>query len=253
LKAYLIDDEPLALSRLQRLLEESGRVEIAGATTEPKEALKHLRGSRPDVLFLDIEMPGMSGFDLLENLGDPQPLVVFTTAYDRYALDAFKVNSIDYLLKPVGSTELQRALTKLERILGGNEERGDMASLLRQVRAIIANREREYLARVASRVGDHVEFIEVVQVTHFYAKDKLTFAVTGAKHHPLDLTIADLEAKLPPNLWVRIHRSTLLNINAVKELHPWFGGKLIIRLKDGRTELQVARERAPEVREKLGI
>jgi two-component system LytT family response regulator len=253
LKAYLIDDEPLALSRLRRLLEESGRVEIAGASTDPKEALKQLRGSRPDVLFLDIEMPGMSGFDLLEKLGDPQPLVVFTTAYDRYALDAFKVNSIDYLLKPVGNSELKRALNKLERVLGGSEERGDMGSLLRQVRTMLDNRARDYLVRVASRVGDHVEFIEVVQVSHFYAKDKLTFAVTAAKHHPLDLTIADLEEKLPPNLWVRIHRSTLLNINAVKELHTWFGGKLVVRLKDGRTELNVARERAPEVREKLGI
>jgi two-component system LytT family response regulator len=253
LKAYLIDDEPLALSRLRRLLEESGRVEIAGAGTDPKEALKHLRGLRPDVLFLDIEMPGMSGFDLLEKLGAPQPLVVFTTAYDRYALDAFKVNSIDYLLKPVGTAELKRALNKLERVLGGGEERGDMDSLLRQVRTILGNREREYLSRVASRVGDHVEFIEVAQVSHFYAKDKLTFAVTAAKHHPLDLTIAELETKLPPNLWVRIHRSTLLNINSVKELHTWFGGKLIVRLKDGRTDLNVARERAPEVREKLGI
>ena len=253
MRAYLVDDEPLAISRLRRLLKETGRVEIAGSSNDPRQALEQLRSSRPDVLFLDIEMPGMSGFDLLEQLGDPQPLVVFTTAYDQYALDAFKVNSIDYLLKPVEAPQLDRALNKLDRILGGSEARGNVNALLQQVRTMLEQREPEHLARVASRVGDRVEFVEVSQVTHFYAKDKLTFAVTAAKHHALDLSIAELEQKLPPARWVRIHRSTLLNVDAVKELHNWFGGKLLVKLKDGQTELQVARERAAEVKAKLGI
>jgi two-component system LytT family response regulator len=102
-------------------------------------------------------------------------------------------------------------------------------------------------------VGDRVEFVEVAQVTHFYAKDKLTFAVAEAKHYALDLSIAELEQKLSPQRWVRIHRSMLLNVDAVKELHTWFGGKLLVKLKDGQTELQVARERATEVKAKLGI
>jgi two-component system LytT family response regulator len=110
----------------------------------------------------------------------------------------------------------------------------------------------EHLVRVASRVGERVEFIEVDQVTHFYAKDKLTFAVTSGKEHMVDLSISELEQRLPPNEWVRIHRSTLLNV-AVREMHSWFGGKLLIKLKDGRTELKVARERAPAVRAKLGL
>src|SRR6188474_3363141 len=126
MKAYLVDDEELAATRLRRLLEETGRVQVVGENNDPAKALKQIRNLHPDVLFLDIEMPGMSGFDLLEKLGEPQPLVVFTTAFDRYALDAFKVNSIDYLLKPVNADHLQRALTKLERILGGTETRGDL-------------------------------------------------------------------------------------------------------------------------------
>jgi len=253
MKVFLIDDEPLAVHRLRRLLEEAGRVEIVGVSSDPKEALDQLRRSHPDVLFLDIEMPGMSGFDLLDKLGEPQPLVVFTTAYDQYALDAFKVNSIDYLLKPVEPAQLDRALNKLDRILGGSEARGDVSALLKQVRAMVEHRAPDYLSRVASRVGDRVEFVEVAQVTHFYAKDKLTFAVTAAKHHALDLSIAELEQKLSPQSWVRIHRSTLLNVEAVKELHTWFGGKLLVKLKDGQTELQVARDRAAEVKAKLGI
>jgi two-component system response regulator LytT len=153
----------------------------------------------------------------------------------------------------VGPAEVQRALTKIERILGGNEKRGDMNALLSQVRTMLEKQSPDYLVRIASRVGDQVEFVEVAQVTHFYAKDKLTFASTPAKDHPIDLTVSELETRLPANRWVRIHRSTLLHIDAVKELHSWFGGKLIVRLKDGRTELHVARERAAEVRDKLGL
>jgi two-component system LytT family response regulator len=252
-RVYLIDDEPLAVTRLRRLLEATGRVEIAGSSGDPVEALAELQRLRPDVLFLDIEMPGMSGFDLLDKLGAAQPLVVFTTAYDQYALDAFKVNSIDYLLKPIEPAQLDRALNKLDRILGGSEARGNVEALLKQVRAMVEHRAHDYLSRVASRVGERVEFVEIAEVTYFYAKDKLTFAVTAAKHYALDLSIADLEQKLDPRRWVRIHRSTLLNVDAVKELHAWFGGKLLVKLKDGKTELQVARDRAAEVKTKLGL
>lgn len=253
MRAYLVDDEPLALKRLRQLLDQSGRVEVVGSSDDPNKALEALRASRPDVLFLDIEMPGLSGFDLLDQLGEPQPLVVFTTAYDQYALDAFKVNSIDYLLKPVEAAQLERAMAKLERVLGGSEARGNIGSVLSQVRDMLAQREPQRLVRVACRVANRVEFIEVASITHFYARDKLTFAATEGKHHALDLSISELEQKLPPDHWVRIHRSTLLNLDAVKELHTWFGGKLLVKLKDGRTELQVARERAAGIKAKLGV
>jgi two-component system LytT family response regulator len=251
MKAYLVDDEPLAVTRLRRLLDADGRVEITGASCDPRHALEDLRLTIPDVLFLDIEMPGMSGFDLLEQLRAPHLLVVFTTAYDQYALDAFKVNSIDYLLKPVEPEQLKRAIGKLERMQCG-EPRGNIDTLLKQVRAMIQN-EPEHLTRVASRTGDRVEFIEVAAVSHFYAEDKLTFAATAGKDFAVDLSIAELERRLPAGRWVRIHRSTLLNVDAVKELRTWFSGKLLIKLRDGKTELQVAKERAASVKAKLGL
>jgi two-component system LytT family response regulator len=151
MRVFLADDEPLAVARLERLLGETGRVEIAGAATDPSVALEQVRAVRPDVLFLDIEMPGMSGFDLLERLAEPQPLVVFTTAYDQYALDAFQVHSVDYLLKPVEPRQLQRALAKLERVLGGAESRGDLGAFMGQLRAVLSQREPEYITRIASR------------------------------------------------------------------------------------------------------
>jgi two-component system LytT family response regulator len=253
MKAFLVDDEPIAIDRLRVLIEEHGRVEIVGAGANPAEALPAIRSSAPDVLFLDIEMPGLSGFELLERLGPPQPLIVFTTAYDQYALDAFKVNSIDYLLKPIERADLARAIAKLERMLGGTEARGNVAALLEQVRAALARREPEYLVRVASRTGDRVDFVDVAEIAYFYAKDKLTFAATAAKHYALDLSIVDLEPRLDPRQWLRIHRSTLVSVNAIKAVHTWFGGKAVVRLKDGTTELQIPRERVAEVKARLGI
>ena len=115
IRAFVVDDEPLAVKRLARLLEETGRVELAGTSIDPVDALAALTEHPVDVLFLDIQMPGMTGFEML-GMMDPQPLVVFTTAFDQYALQAFEVNSIDYLLKPIEERHLARALDKIERL-----------------------------------------------------------------------------------------------------------------------------------------
>jgi len=122
MRAFLVDDESLALKRLQRMLAATGRVEIAGTSTDPVEAVEAIVKAKPDVLFLDIEMPGTTGFQMLSKL-DPQPLIVFTTAYDQYALEAFGVNSVDYLLKPIEAAQLARALDKVDRMRGGVEPR----------------------------------------------------------------------------------------------------------------------------------
>jgi two-component system LytT family response regulator len=253
MKAFLLDDEPIAIDRLRALLGEHAGVEIAGSSSDPAAAVSAIRASAPDVLFLDIEMPELSGFELLERLGPLHPLVVFTTAYNQYALDAFKVNSIDYLLKPIERADLARAIAKLERVLGGAETRGDLRAVLDQVRAALARREPDYIVRVSSRTGDRVDFVDVADITHFYAKDKLTFAATGAKHYALDDAISDLEPRLDPRRWLRIHRSTIVSIAAIKEVRTWFGGKAVIRLKDGKTELTVPRDRVADVKSRLGL
>lgn len=236
------------MKRLERLLTATRRVEISGSSTDPAQALEMILESKPDVLFLDIEMPGMNGFEMLSQL-DPQPLVVFTTAFDRYALQAFGVNSIDYLLKPVEAAHLGRALDKIERIRGGSAPRPQIQELL----AAIA-KHSEYPQRIASRTGDRLEFVELARVTHFFASDKLTYAATGARNHVVDQTIQDLEQKLDPHKFVRIHRSILVNLNFVQELHSWFGGKMMVRLKDEkRTELTVSRDRVRELKQRLGV
>jgi two-component system LytT family response regulator len=253
LKAFLVDDEPLALKRLARLLEQTGRVEIAGSSADPVDAVDQLRTLAIDVLFLDIEMPEMTGFDLLAKLSH-QPLVVFTTAYHQYALQAFEVNSIDYLLKPIEPKQLDRALNKLDRIRGGSEPWPELGALLQQITSALQARSPEYPDRISSRLGERVEFVELSRVTHIFAKDKLTYAATAAKNYCLDLTISELESKLDPKKFIRVHRSTIVNADFVHELYTWFAGRMLLRLKDDtKTEITVARDRVKALKDHLGI
>ncbi|MBV9268608.1 MAG: response regulator transcription factor [Acidobacteriaceae bacterium] len=252
LRAFLVDDEQLALNRLARLLEKTGRVEIAGMTTDPAVAVERLGAEPFDVVFTDIQMPALSGFDVLTKL-DPQPLVVFTTAFSEYALQAFEVNSVDYLLKPVEEKQLERALNKLERILGGTEPKPRIETLLQQLASAIPDR-RAFPSRLPSRCGERIEFVDIGRVTHFYANEKLTYAATPKKEYIVDYTITELENKLDPARFVRIHRSTIVNLEFVKELHSWFSERLMLRINDGKdTELTVSRDRVKQLKEKLGL
>jgi two-component system LytT family response regulator len=247
LRVYLVDDEPLAVKRLTRLLRQTRRVEIVGSTVNPGEALEFLSHQDVDAVFLDIQMPGMTGFELLQKLPG-EPSVVFTTAFDRFALDAFEVNSVDYLVKPIEFERLEKALTKLERLRGTPQGLAETE----QIRALARELTRKFPERISSRTGARVVFVEVSKVTHFYAKDKLTYAATASKDYPVDITISELEEKLDPATFVRIHRATLLNIHFAEEVSSWFGGGMIVRLKDGkRTELQIARDRVRDVKERL--
>lgn len=253
LRAYLVDDEPLALARLRRLLEHSERVEVIGSSTTPEEAVIALTADPPDVCFLDIQMPRLSGFDVLAKLSR-QPIVIFTTAYDRYALQAFGVNSVDYLLKPVDPESLERALKKVETLRNsGQPSQADLQSLLMQLTESLREARPAYLDRIASRLGDRIWFLDLHRVTHFYAEDKLTYAASEGKAYCVDHSITDLEKKLDPKDFVRIHRSTLVNLAWIKEVSSLAGGSLNVRLKDAKnTDLTVARDRAREFKTRAG-
>ncbi len=252
LRAYIVDDEPLALERLARLVEQSGRAEIVGKTTEPEEAVAALTADPPDVCFLDIQMPRLNGFEVLARL-PKQPIVVFTTAYDQYALDAFAVNSIDYLLKPIQPDHLDRALNKIEQLRASTVPPQDLQALLKGLADSLRQDHPEYPDRIASRLGDRLSFLDLHRVSHFYAEEKLTYAVSEAKSYCVDHTIADLEKKLDPKKFFRIHRATLVNLAWIKEVSSLPGGSLNVRLKDEKgTDLTVARDRAREFKTRLG-
>jgi len=176
--------------------------------------------------------------------------VVFTTAYNRYALDAFGVNSVDYLLKPIEPERLDRALDKLERFAGQAHQ--DVRALARELAAQLAPNRR--LERIASRVGERTTVLDVARISHFTSKDKLTFAVVGGHEHVIDHTLTELESALDARRFARIHRATIVNIGFVQELFPAVDGGVLVRLKDDqKTELTVARDRVRDLKQRLGI
>jgi two-component system LytT family response regulator len=249
-RVFLVDDEELALRRLARMLEATERVEIAGLSTDPAGAVDAIAAIAAagalDLVFLDISMPELDGFGVAARL-PPQVMVVFTTAHDEHALRAFEVDAIDYLLKPVRDADLRRALDKLDRLraLPAADAHAQLAAAM----ARIAKLAPAAPARIASRLGDRVHFVELERITHFVAQDKLTYAHAGDRSYVVEPTIAELEGRHAE--FVRIHRSTLVRLSAIVELHAAPDGTRV-RLSDGR-ELAVARERVRSVRDRLGL
>lgn len=260
LHAYLVDDEPLAIERLRRLLAVFPHLQIDGAAIDPAQAAEFLNSAEAeliDVLFLDIQMPGMNGFELLGRLAH-QPFVIFTTAYDQHALRAFETNAIDYLLKPIEPEGLERALAKLGRMRPVAkpewQQNPDLAALLHDLALSLQRTQTGYPHRIASRLGERISFLDLDEVTHFFAQDKLTFAVANGRKHVIDQTIVELEHRLDPQKFLRIHRAALVNVDWVHEVNSWFAGRVVLTLKDAQhTQLTVARDRVRSVKERLGI
>jgi two-component system, LytTR family, response regulator len=257
LRAYLVDDESLAIERLKRLLAPFPHIEVVGSNDDPAAALESLKSELPDVLFLDIQMPVMNGFELLSHL-DEQPFVIFTTAYDEYALKAFDVNSIDYLMKPIDPEHLARALRKLGHLRPVTkpvwQQSPELAMILQNLTNSLLGSQQGYPQRIASRIGERISFLDLNDVTYFVAREKLTYAVAKGHPHCVDQSIMELEKKLNPAKFVRIHRAILLNTDWIQEVNSWFAGKVVVSLKDAqRTELTVARDRVRSLKSALGI
>jgi two-component system LytT family response regulator len=245
---FLVDDEPLALRRLARLLAATGRVEIVGQSSDPEAALDAIAAATGlDLVFLDISMPDLDGFAVCARL-PPGLMVVFTTAHDEHALRAFQTSAIDYLLKPIREDELARALDKLDRLreLPAADGRDRLA---RAMERILSARAPE---RLASRLGDRIHLIELERITHFIAEDKLTYAITAERSFVVDPSIAMLEERYAGAGFFRIHRATLVRLSAIAELSSTADGTRV-RLGDGKTELAVARERTKALKDKLGL
>ena len=250
LRAFLIDDEPLALKRLGRMLQATGRVDVVGQATDPAKGLEQLATEDVDVLFLDIHMPGMTGFQVVERI-PAGPAVVFTTAHDKHAVQAFEVNAADYLLTPVERARLEATLERLASRRGQPAE-GDLRVALSRLAEHL--RGGAYLDHVASKTRDRVQLIAVTEVTHLVARQRATYAVTASGEHMLDMTLLELERRLDPARFFRIHRAMLVNLTCIAELRPDEDGHLMICLKGAaHTELPVSRDRVRALKERLGL
>jgi two-component system LytT family response regulator len=251
LRVVLVDDEPLARARARRLLAEVGGTEVVGEAGSVAEASRVIDSVRPDLVLLDVQMPGEDGFALLARL-DPRPAVVFVTAYDQYAVQAFEENAVDYLLKPFRADRLAAALARVRRELSTPE---DLSRRLEELLAAVGpgTHAGAFLERFTVRLGTRQLIVKAEDVLWFGAEDKLVFAATATARHYVNFTLDELERRLDPGKFVRVHRSAIANLDRAAALRPGFAGTWRLQLNDeARTEVPVSRARARLLRTRLG-
>jgi len=264
-RALIVDDEPLARQNIRLLLEADPEVEIVGEVGDGAAAVKAVRRLSPDLVFLDIQMPEMSGFDVLAAL-DPErmPAVVFVTAFDRYALRAFEVHALDYLLKPFDDARFEKALRQAKSQVRGRE----IGLLSRRLLALLEERDargpaaasadagrapaRNYLRRLLVKSAGRVFFLKADDIDWVEAADYYVKLHVGRKGHLLRESMSELEARLDPDKFLRIHRSTIVNLDRVREMHPLPGGEYAVVLHDGM-QLKLSRSRREQLQKLLNL
>ena len=242
-RALVVDDEREARRRLIRLLSEhTERVEVAGEAEDGLAAVEQIQSLEPDLVFLDIEMPGLDGFGVLDSLSeDDWPAVVFTTAYGHYATRAFEVHALDYLLKPITQKRLNECLERLDKMRASAHRKQ-----LEEVR-----RENRRLDRLLARSGQKMVVINVADVVAFESEDRLVFARTASARLVLNITMKELEDRLDPEVFCRVHKQAIVQLAYAREIHSLAGGHYLLRLADG-SEVQIGRNYAREFRSRFG-
>jgi two-component system, LytTR family, response regulator LytT len=264
LSAILVDDEALARDELAFLLGQVGGVDVVGTADNGIEAVDAINRLRPDVVFLDIQMPGLTGFEVARRLidEDSPSHIIFVTAYDEHAIEAFEVNAVDYLLKPVEPARLEVAVQRARRLIAFERPAespdagvpGVTPEQLEKIVEIVAER-RNRRDRLALKVGERFLLVQADEVIYAsLANDVIT--VVAGKHVGTSScrTLDELQEQLDPGIFWRVHRSHLVNINKVKEIVPWFNRNYLLRMKDEKaTEIPVSRNHTRRLREYLKL
>jgi two-component system LytT family response regulator len=250
IRTLIVDDEPLARQRVRRLLEADPDVTVVGESGDGRQALADLRALRPDLVFLDVQMPALDGFGVLAELGaEATPMVIFVTAHDRYALKAFEVHALDYLLKPFDAARFAAALERAKAQL----RQGSAADWQERLRELLraAPGRPPGPERLLIKSGGRIYFVRIEDVDWIEAAGNYVRLHVGAEEHLLREALTTLEKKLDPGRFVRIHRSTVVNLERIRELQPAFHGDYVLILRDG-TELAVSRGYRDRLGEALG-
>jgi two-component system LytT family response regulator len=237
LKAWIVEDERLAANALHRLLLNDPQVHVVGIAADGKTAVSKIQTLKPDIVFLDIEIPEMNGFDVIEEVGvDNMPIVIFVTAYDRYTLKAFEVHALDYLLKPFEEGRLTAALSRAKRELDFRKsyQRSQLTGLMDSMA------ERRGLKRFPIKSGGRTVFIHLDEIDYLEAAGNYVRLHTGGTEYLTRDTMSSFESKLSESDFVRIHRSVIVNRKRIKELRPWFTGEYVVILTTGK-ELTLSR------------
>jgi DNA-binding LytR/AlgR family response regulator len=242
LRTLIVDDEAPARERLRRLLCNNSFVELIGEAEDGVKAVELIEEKNPDLVLLDIQMPGLDGFGVIRALQKP-PLIIFVTAYDEYAIRAFEVNALDYLLKPFTRIRLERAIEKAYQELS---KHADFSAKLDALFQTLREQPR-YLDRIAVRKGSRIFVINVSEIDWFGAESGLIFIHTKEEKYVTNYTLEELEGRLNPDMFFRAHRSIIVNLTKIKEIIPWFAGSHKIRLTTG-AEVDLSRNQVKELR-----
>jgi two-component system LytT family response regulator len=242
-RALIVDDEREARRRLVRLLSRhDSEIEIAGEAVDGPGAVDAIQRLEPDVVFLDIEMPGLDGFGVLDSLAqDVWPIIIFATAYDQYAIRAFEVHALDYLLKPVTQDRLAACLGRLNTIEGS----------VQRHRLESARRDHRSLERLMARSGSKLMVVSVKDVIAFESEDKLVFARTAQGRFVLNITMKELEDRLDTVAFCRVHKQAIVQLSHARELHSLAGGHFLLKLSDG-SDVQLGRNYSKDFRARFG-
>ena len=251
----IVDDEPLARRNIRLLLKDDREIEIVGEAANGREALALIKQHSPDLVFLDIQMPELDGFGVLESIeAERLPAIVFVTAFDQYALKAFEFHALDYLLKPFDDARFDKALRQAKLQVG----RRELKDLSERLVALLAAhgggagsttesmRQPQYLSRLLIKSAGRVFFLKTDEIDYVQAEDYYVKLNVGRKGHLLRETMNEMEAKLDPSKFLRIHRSTIVNIERIRELQQHFNGEYIVVLQDG-TEHKLSRSRREQL------
>src|SRR6186997_189218 len=259
LRVLVVDDEQLAREELCYQLQRIGEVEVVAQAGNGLEALSAVEQHEPHLIFLDIQMPGLTGFEVARRLlsyGPETPAMVFVTAFDQHAIEAFEVNAVDYLLKPVEPTRLEQAVDRARRrIEAGRAASGaPLNDQLEQIVKMMAGRQVRR-DQVAIKVGERFMLVQAEEIIFASLADESITIVTGQVAGTSNYrTLDDLQARLDPETFWRVHRSHLVNINKIKEIVPWFSRNYILRMKDAKaTEIPVSRAQTKRLREYLKL
>ena len=249
LRALIVDDEALARTALVRLLKRERDVSLIGQCDDGESAVQTIRQAQPDIVFLDVQMPEMDGFQVVAAIGaERMPVTIFVTAFDRYAIRAFDANAVDYLLKPFAPDRLTRALARArERCLG----KQDKEAAQRLFSLLDSRLQSDYAQRLAVATGGRIVFVPVADIDWIEAEGNYARLHVSRKAFDVRETLQALMEKLDPREFIRIHRSTIVNARRIREVQPWFQGSHIVVLQSGE-ELRMSRYQRDAVDRLLG-
>ena len=260
MRIVVVDDEQLAREELCYQLGQLGTTEVVAQAANGLEAIAAVERHEPDLVFLDVQMPGLTGFEVARRLlqrDDESPALIFVTAFDQHAIEAFEVNAVDYLLKPVDVTRLEQALQRARRRLSSDRAsgQGPLNDQLERIVKMMSSDRQVRRDQVAVKVGERFLLVHADDIIYASLADEsiniVTGHVTGSSNYR---TLDDLQARLDPEVFWRVHRSHLVNINKIKEIVPWFSRNYILRMKDAKsTEISVSRSQTKRLREYLKL